>query len=82
MNWRERLEIDPEICHGKVRVKGTRIMVTIILDNLSSGESREEILDSYPTLQAEDIDAAMSYAAELARENAYRFPALHEEIPI
>lgn len=68
MNWRERISVDPAICHGKVCIKGTRIMVSVILDNLAARTSRDEILASYPSLKAEDIDAAIGYAAELARE--------------
>jgi uncharacterized protein (DUF433 family) len=68
MDWREHISVNPEICHGKACVKGTRIMVSIVLDNLASGEGVETILRSYPTLTAEDIQACLQYAAELARE--------------
>lgn len=68
MDWRERISVDPEICHGKPCIKGTRVMVSIILDYLSAGESEEEILKQYPTLKAEDIRAAVAYAAWLAHE--------------
>ncbi|MBE0446738.1 MAG: DUF433 domain-containing protein [Actinobacteria bacterium] len=68
MNWRERITVDPLVCHGKACIKGTRIMVSVILDNLAEGVSEEEILKSYPSLTLEDIKAAISYAAELSRE--------------
>ena len=68
MDWRERISVDPQICHGKACIKGTRIMVSIVLDNLAAGVSIEEILKSYPSLSPEDIQAAIAYAAELARE--------------
>jgi uncharacterized protein (DUF433 family) len=64
MNWKDRISVDPNICHGKVCIKGTRIMVSVILDNLAAGESVDVILQSYPTLKADDIQAALSYAAE------------------
>ena len=64
----ERITVDPEICHGKACIKGTRIMVTVILDNLAAGLDRDEILASYPTLRDEDIRASIAYAAELAKE--------------
>jgi uncharacterized protein (DUF433 family) len=64
----KRISINSNICHGKPCIKGTRIMVSIILDNLTAGLSREEILKSYPTLQTEDIDAALAYASEVVRE--------------
>jgi uncharacterized protein (DUF433 family) len=68
MDWRERISVDPLVCHGKACIKGTRIMVSVILDNLAAGVSPEEILKSYPSLSPEDIQAAIAYAAELARE--------------
>lgn len=68
MNWVERISVDPQVCHGKACIKGTRVMVSIILDNLADGESYESILKSYPSLKPEDIKAAISYAADLARE--------------
>ena len=68
MDWKERILVDPEICHGKPCIKGTRVMVSIILDYLSAGESEEEILKQYPTLKPEDIRAAVAYAAWLAHE--------------
>lgn len=68
MDWRERITVDPLVCHGKACIKGTRIMVSVILDNLAEGVSGEEILKSYPSLKPEDIRAAIAYAAELSRE--------------
>ncbi len=68
MEWRERISVDPLVCHGKACIKGTRVMVSIILDNLAEGVSQEEILKSYPSLTPADIQAAVAYAAELARE--------------
>ena len=68
MNWRERITVDPLVCHGKACIKGSRIMVSIILDNLAEGMSKTEILKSYPSLTYEDVRAAISYAAELSRE--------------
>jgi uncharacterized protein (DUF433 family) len=64
----ERVTIDPKVCHGKVCIRGTRIMVSVIRDNLAAGVSEEEILTSYPTLTREDIQAAIAYAAEVAKE--------------
>lgn len=68
MNWRERITVDPRICHGKACVKGTRIMASVILDNLAAGISQDEILKSYSSINPEDIQSAIAYAAELARE--------------
>lgn len=67
-DWRERIAVDPLVCHGKACIKGTRIMVSVVLDNLADGLTPEEVINSYPSLALEDIRAAMAYAAELARE--------------
>ena len=68
MDWKERITVDPLICHGKACIKGTRVMVSVILESLAEGAGEEEILKSYPSLTLEDIKAAISYAAELTRE--------------
>lgn len=74
MNWQERISVDQNICHGKACIKGTRIMVSVILDNLAAGETTDRILRSYPTLQLEDIQAALSYASEIVRERVVNLP--------
>lgn len=66
--WHERISVDPAICHGKPCIAGTRIMVSVILDNLAEGLAPEEIAEEYPPLTVEDVRAALSYAAMLARE--------------
>jgi uncharacterized protein (DUF433 family) len=68
MSWQDRITVDPNVCHGKACIKGTRVMVSVVLDNLAAGESVERILEGYPSLTREDIQATMRYAAELARE--------------
>jgi len=68
MNWRDRITVNPSVCHGKACIKGTRIMASVILDNLAAGVTQEEILKSYPSITSEDIQAVIAYAAELARE--------------
>ena len=68
MDWKERITVDPLVCHGKACIKGTRIMVSVILDNLADDVSEMEILKSYPSLTLADIKAAIAYAAELSRE--------------
>lgn len=68
MDWRERISVDPMICHGQACIAGTRIMVSVILDNMAADVSRQDILKSYPSLTPEDIRAAVGYAADLARE--------------
>ncbi len=73
-DWRERISIDPNICHGKPCIKGTRIWVSLIVDNLASGSSEDEILEAYPSLTREDIKVALAYAAEMARERYVDIP--------
>ncbi len=75
MNWRERVTVDPKVCHGKACVKGTRIMASVILDNLAAGISQDEILRSYPFINPDDIQAVIAYAAELARERVISLQA-------
>lgn len=75
MNWRERITVDPSVCHGQACIKGTRIMVAVVLDNLAAGVQADELLRSYPTLSADDIQAALEYAAELARERTVHLPS-------
>ncbi len=70
MTWRDYLTSDPKICHGQLCAKGTRLMVTSILDSLAEGSSPEEIIKSYPSLRQEHIEAALVYAADLAREES------------
>lgn len=68
MNWRDYITFDPQTCHGKAIIKGSRVMVSVILDNLAAGLNVEQILQSYPGLSREAIAAAIAYAAELASE--------------
>ena len=74
MNWRERITVDPAVCHGQACIKGTRIMVAVVLDNLAARMELSELLHSYPSLTAEDVQAAMAYAADLARERMVPLP--------
>jgi uncharacterized protein (DUF433 family) len=75
VDWREYITTDPNVCHGKACIKGTRIMVSVVLDNLAAGLDPEEVLQSYPTLNREAVQAAIAYAAELARERFVTIPS-------
>jgi uncharacterized protein (DUF433 family) len=68
MNWKKHITSDPAICHGRACIKGTRVMVSVILDNMAEGLTADEILKSYPSLHKNDIKAAIAYAAELLHE--------------
>lgn len=68
MNWRDHITVDPLVCHGKACIRGTRVMVSVVLDNLAAGISIDGILKSYPSLTREQVQATMAYAADLARD--------------
>jgi uncharacterized protein (DUF433 family) len=75
MDWQNYITVDPNVCHGQACLKGTRIMASVVLDNLAAGLTPDEILKSYPSLTREAIRATIIYAAELARERVLLLPA-------
>ena len=66
--WRDHITVDPNICHGKACITGTRVLVSIILDNLAAGIDEAEICRQYPSVNRDDIHAVLAYAADLAKE--------------
>ena len=72
-DWRDHISVDPEVCHGSACIKGTRVLVSVVLDNLAAGVPHDEILSSYPSLTEEALQAVLAYAAELARERVVPF---------
>ena len=74
MDWRGRISVDPEVCHGKACIRGTRVMVSVVLDNLAAGEAPETIAREY-RIHLDDVRAALMYAGELAREQVVALPA-------
>ncbi len=75
MNWRDHITVNPQVCHGSACIKGTRIMVSVILDNLATGLTAEEIMNSYPSLNENAVKAAIAYAADLSKERIIKIPA-------
>ena len=75
MDWRQHITIDPNVCHGQACVSGTRILVSVVLDNLAAGLPLDEIISSYPRLTREAIQACIAYAADLTREEIVGLPA-------
>jgi uncharacterized protein (DUF433 family) len=71
--WRDHIVSDPLVCHGRACIRGTRVPVSVVLDNLAVGQAPEAVVASYPSLTLEDVHAAMQYAAELARERVIPF---------
>ena len=68
MSLHEHISVDPNVCHGQACVTGTRVMVSVILDNLAAGLTVEEIVESHPSVSADAVEAALRYGAELAKE--------------
>jgi uncharacterized protein (DUF433 family) len=66
MNWRDRISLDPRIHHGKPCIKGTRVPVSVIVGSIADGDTFEQIIRSWPQLTAEDITAALRFAAKAA----------------
>lgn len=62
MNLKDRIELDPRVCNGRPVIKGTRIPVSVILDQIAESESWDALLAGYPELEKEDIQAALLYA--------------------
>jgi uncharacterized protein (DUF433 family) len=75
MNWRDIITVDPTVCHGRPCFSGTRIMVSVVLDNMAAGVPTEELLESHPSLNEAHLQAAIAYAAELAKERVLPIPA-------
>lgn len=75
MNWKQYITTDPNVVHGAVCFRGTRIPVSVVLDNLAANETTDRILEQYPSLTPEHISAAIAYAADLARERIVPIPA-------
>jgi uncharacterized protein (DUF433 family) len=69
-----RISVDPNVCFGKPCIRGTRIWVSLILDNLAEGITESEILEAYPQIKPEDVRAALAYAAETTRERVLPVP--------
>ena len=75
MDWRPHIIADPNVMHGTACLRGTRIPVSVVLDNLAANETPARILEQYPSLKPEHIPAAIAYAADLARERIVPIPA-------
>lgn len=63
MDWRNRISQDPAILGGKPCIRGTRISVELVLEDMAAGSAVEDLLEAYPFLQREDVAAALSFAA-------------------
>ncbi len=68
MRWQDLITVDSEIMHGAPCFRGTRVPVSVVLDNLAAGTSEAELFENYPTLPREARAAALAYAADLTRD--------------
>jgi uncharacterized protein (DUF433 family) len=71
MNWKDRIEVNPEVLVSKPIIKGTRISVELIMDRMADGWTIEDVLASYPHISREDVLAALSFASELFKEETF-----------
>ena len=72
MTTMDRIELNPKVCNGKPVIKGTRIPVSVILEQIAQGESWDSLLGGYPELRKEDIKAALLYAREALEHTEVR----------
>ncbi len=73
MKWQDRISADPNVCHGKPCVKGTRVMVSVVLANVAAGETFESIISGY-NIEREDIQAVLYYAAAISQDRFQTLP--------
>lgn len=73
MAWQDRITVDPQVCHGHACIKGSRVLVSVVLDSLAERQSHEAIAASY-RISTQDVQAALEYAAELTKD---RVVSLH-----
>ena len=71
MQWKNHIEVNPNVLVGKPVIKGTRISVELILDRFADGWTMETVLESYPHLSRDDVLAAIAFAAELFKEETF-----------
>lgn len=71
VDWHKFIAVDPEVHHGEPCIKGTRIPVSMIVGSVADGMSIEEIIDAYPQLKKESVQAALAYAADIVRQEVF-----------
>jgi uncharacterized protein (DUF433 family) len=73
MKWQDRISVNPNVCHGKPCIKGTRVLVSVVLADVAVGEPFETIMGGYH-IEREDIQAALFFAADLAQDRFVPLP--------
>ncbi len=67
MRWQDRVSVNPNVCHGKPCIRGTRVMVSVVLADVAASEPVESIMSGYH-IEREDVQAALFFAADLAQD--------------
>ena len=73
MAWHERITVDPDVCHGSACIRGTRVLVSVVLDGLAAGDPPDAVAGAY-RITVEDVQAALAYASELTKERVFALP--------
>jgi len=71
MDWRDLITVDTDVCHGQACFRGSRLSVSVVLDNLAAGATPEQIRAEYPSMPDRGVAAALAYAADLASERVF-----------
>ena len=71
IDWHKFVTVDPEVHHGEACIKGTRVPVSMIVGSVADGMSFDEIVDAYPQLKNESVQAALAYAADIVRQEVF-----------
>ena len=71
-----RIEIQPAVCHGKPVFRGTRVLVSTVLGALGAGDSFDTVLEDYPNLTREDIEAALEFASQVIDRHVASYDAV------
>ena len=71
IDWHRYISVDPEVHHGEPCITGTRVPVSMIVGSIADGMSFDEIIDEYPQLKKESIQAALAYAADIVRHEIF-----------
>ncbi len=74
----DRIDSDPNVCHGKPVIKGTRVLVGNILGALAAGQSHADIIEDYPNITEEDIRAALDFAGQLSQFESMPYEVAHD----
>lgn len=71
MDWKDRIVTTPDTLFGKPRIKGTRIGVEFVLDLMASGWTEAQVLESYPHLKPEDLQAVFAFVRDCLKDETY-----------